>query len=84
VLDIPNTDLRWDGPPGHWFPVHRSIPDKWTAIIICPTCERPFEIPQHTIADDGTVAPSVVCGYQREGCSFHEYVRLIDWRIPNV
>lgn len=32
----------------------------------------------HTIADDGTVSPSVVC--PREGCSFHEFIRLDGWK----
>ncbi len=32
----------------------------------------------HTIADDGTVSPSVVC--QRQGCNFHEFIKLEDWK----
>lgn len=31
----------------------------------------------HTIADDGTVSPSVVC--QKPGCNFHEFIRLDEW-----
>ena len=31
----------------------------------------------HTIAEDGTVSPSLVCPY--EGCEFHEYVKLEGW-----
>jgi hypothetical protein len=31
----------------------------------------------HTIASDGTVTPSCVC--PRDGCGFHEHVKLIDW-----
>lgn len=34
-------------------------------------------ITTHTIADDGTVNPSCVC--DRDGCKFHETVRLIGW-----
>lgn len=40
----------------------------------------------HEIAVDGTVSPSVVC--QREGCTFHEFIRLEDWigehQLPGV
>ena len=32
----------------------------------------------HTIAEDGTVSPSVVC--PESGCGFHEYVRLEGWK----
>lgn len=31
----------------------------------------------HEIASDGTVSPSVVC--QREGCNFHEFIKLEGW-----
>lgn len=31
----------------------------------------------HTISQDGTVTPSVVCPVT--GCGFHEYVRLDGW-----
>ena len=31
----------------------------------------------HSIAADGTVAPSVVCPWA--DCTFHEMVRLVDW-----
>lgn len=31
----------------------------------------------HTIADDGSVSPSVVCPY--ENCDFHEYIQLEGW-----
>jgi hypothetical protein len=32
----------------------------------------------HAIAQDGTVNPSVIC--PRQGCTFHEFVRLISWK----
>ncbi len=34
----------------------------------------------HTIAEDGTVTPSVVCPY--DGCDFHKMVQLTDWIPP--
>ena len=35
-----------------------------------------FAIQTHSIADDGTVSPSVVCPY---GCEFHEFITLEGW-----
>lgn len=32
----------------------------------------------HTIADDGTVTPSVVC--QKPGCNYHEFIQLEGWK----
>jgi hypothetical protein len=34
----------------------------------------------HTIAADGTVAPSVVC--QVDGCDFHEFIHLENYAPP--
>jgi hypothetical protein len=35
----------------------------------------------HKIATDGTVSPSFVCPRATdEGCTFHEFVRLLDWK----
>lgn len=31
----------------------------------------------HKISSDGTVSPSVVC--QKEGCNFHEFIKLEGW-----
>ena len=31
----------------------------------------------HTISNDGSVTPSVVC--QHEGCNYHEYIKLDGW-----
>lgn len=31
----------------------------------------------HSIDDDGTVKPSVVC--MEEGCNFHEWIQLVGW-----
>lgn len=38
----------------------------------CPDCGELASLEDHTIADDGTVTPSVVCPF----CSFHESVTL--------
>lgn len=35
----------------------------------------------HKIADDGTVSPSLICPRANdEGCAFHEFVRLLNWK----
>jgi hypothetical protein len=36
----------------------------------------------HAVAADGTVTPSYVCPVT--GCTFHEYVRLVDWDPAHV
>lgn len=45
----------------------------------CPMCASYIKLagPEavHSIAEDGTVSPSVVCD-----CGFHEYVKLVDWK----
>lgn len=47
-----------------------------TAVVACPTCDALFTLQNHTIADDGTVRPSVVCPRR---CGYHEFVRLEGW-----
>ncbi|HYE72624.1 MAG TPA: hypothetical protein VEF04_04800 [Blastocatellia bacterium] len=44
----------------------------------CPTCGKQVAISAktHSIADDGTVTPSMICPHD---CSFHEYIRLAEW-----
>jgi hypothetical protein len=32
----------------------------------------------HTISGDGIVNPSIICSH--EGCTFHEFARLSDWK----
>lgn len=46
------------------------------ATFVCPNGHQ-SSISKHTIADDGTVKPSVVCAY--EGCTFHEHIKLVGW-----
>jgi len=77
MLDIPKTDLKWDGPKGSWFLVNRE--NGKGAMFNCPKCGQyaGIDAPNHTIADDGAVHPSVVCPY--DNCDFHDYIRLIGW-----
>jgi hypothetical protein len=48
-----------------------------TALVKCPGCDRHASLSGHEIKDDGCVHPSLVC--PRDGCEFHEFVKLEDW-----
>lgn len=71
-----------ESPPNSWTPVRRSPQDlraviePRTALYTCPNGHRGM-VDVHTIADDGTLSPSVVCA--ASGCTFHDYVRLEGW-----
>lgn len=49
---------------------------KRTANMSCPKCGEQASLIGHTIKDDGTINPSVVCPNE---CGFHEMVKLKDW-----
>lgn len=63
------------GEPGTWF-----LPVGWSKpIIACPDCGGALlgnEAP-HRISRNGDVNNSIVCGHP--GCTFHAFVRLIQW-----
>jgi hypothetical protein len=61
---------------GTWKSITESNGSK-SAMIRCPTCQRYGTLTDHTIANDGTVSPSVKCSYS--DCEFHEYVKLDGW-----
>jgi predicted RNA-binding Zn-ribbon protein involved in translation (DUF1610 family) len=44
--------------------------------FLCPKCGKSVAVSDrtHTIAEDGTVTPSMVCPH--EGCCFHEFIRF--------
>jgi hypothetical protein len=63
----------------------RYKPDTWKGVTrdgvhgagyTCPNGHT-GSLTDHTIASDGTVAPSVVC--PEDGCNFHEYIQLEGW-----
>lgn len=33
----------------------------------------------HSVATDGTVSPSCVCPGESSPCTFHEFVKLLEW-----
>lgn len=47
------------------------------AIFSCPECGNIASLSEHSIAEDGTVSPSVV--HSRDGCNFHDWIKLLDW-----
>jgi len=63
--------------PGSWEPVAEIGRARFKAFVRCPKCNRVYTLRQHTVADDGTVTPSLVCPH--DDCDFHEYVKLEGW-----
>ena len=55
-----------------------------SASIVCSNGHYGI-ITDHTIAEDGTVSPSIICQGYREGriiveeCNFHEFIKLEGW-----
>jgi len=72
MLTIPfNPDykpLTWKG---------AQTPTIRTALVTCSN-GHVSSLTDHTIADDGSVSPSLVCPYKN--CNFHEFVRLDGWK----
>ena len=73
---LPRSQGLNDRHSGRWWPVHMQ--GLLIAYVSCPNCGRvgTLEPPDHTIAPDGAVTPSLVCPYD---CGYHEFVRLEDW-----
>jgi len=67
TTDIESTDFF---AAGTWRQTNKSV---W---LTCPNGHSDV-LDDHTIADDGTVTPSVVCPY--DGCDWHVHVRLEGW-----
>lgn len=61
--------------PGTWKGLRAS--GKRSASFTCPRCGKIASLIRHTVRDDGTVEPSVVC--PAKGCLFHAFIRLIGW-----
>lgn len=66
--------LAAEGRFGSSCPFCGTAPD--AALVTCPGGHCGL-LDEHDIGPDGTVLPSVACGYA--GCSFHDYVRLVGW-----
>jgi hypothetical protein len=74
-MELPNGKGR-----GQW---QRVLMDEfgdrpyWSAIIQCPDCGIHLPIPNHTIAADGQVTPSV--GHPVTSCTWHVAPKLLGW-----
>lgn len=66
---------------GRWKPwKHPVFPGpvfKDTVAFPCGGCDRLMALPNHRVAADGSVAPSVVCPH---GCGWHVFLLLKDWK----
>lgn len=62
---------------GQWWPMQYSS-TCLTATFYCPDCGKPMSLKNHTILDDGSVRPSVVCPNDVKPilCKFHDFVKL--------
>lgn len=81
VQAIPRYLGRDDPPPLTWKACHPSTVSRFKAEMTCPYGHG-MTLKGHAIDSDGTVRPSVVC--PKPGCSFHEFVRLVDWDFGEV
>ncbi len=64
-----------EGERGTWTPTH--IDGRLSAVAFCPSCGQRGTLDSHAIDADGSATPSLVC--PRDGCSYHEFVRLMGW-----
>ena len=82
--------IEWKGAPeetapapaGTWYFFGDDRP-----YLVCPECHHRARLGTHTISDDGTINPSIVCPMASCGdgvprCTAHYYGRLEDWRKP--
>ncbi len=74
MITIPHVPYN-DGPGPNWHG-GQLADGRRTALVKC-SHGHIASLSEHTIAVDGTVSPSLVC--PREGCDFHEVVKLEGW-----
>lgn len=72
MIELPKSDEM--GKKGTWK--EKRAVDSRFVFLSCPGCGQTASMSDHSIADDGTVTPSVVCPFE---CGFHDYVKLLDW-----
>lgn len=72
-----NFDYSKDRLPRTWKYVYDGI--RYSAIVICPKCKMKLSLLRHTISNDGTVSPSLVC----LGCDFHDFIKLDNWSLKD-
>jgi hypothetical protein len=78
VAVLSRQDDGWE--KGHWKPWKAPFwpgpAMKQTIAIACGGCGRAMCLPNHRIAEDGSITPSVVCPF---GCGWHVFLLLKDW-----
>jgi len=82
LLIIPR-DLTGDFPRGTWRLTKRD--GFYVANFSCPRCGARGGLghgTNHTIADDGSVSPSVVC--DDAACGYHDFIKLDGWSMRLV
>ncbi len=64
----------------HWSAVRQPLTWDLSGRMLSFRCANGHggTLPDHEVAEDGTVTPSVVC--PEPSCDFHEHVRLMGWR----
>lgn len=75
MIELKRGNGPFDFRPLTWRPV-KSPYGGYTAIVVCSNGHEGL-IPDHAIAEDGLVSPSVVCKVPE--CMFHETVMLVGW-----
>lgn len=82
MIDVP---MGPSNDPSHkvrltWKPVTMAKGNGRSALFSCSN-GHPGSLFDHSISEDGTVTPSVVC--PEDGCTFHEHIRLVGWISKN-
>lgn len=70
---VMNRASSWPPQVGEYLVTDKSIYAR------CGDCHSILTIDSHEIASDGSVSPSVVCPYTKEGCKWHVIMKLDDW-----
>lgn len=66
---------------GTWRPL-KLADGRRSATVCCPKCGGSSTLEVHTIAEDGTVRPSLGCRWKLKGepaCGWHAWVKLDGW-----
>lgn len=73
-----------DMEPQTWAPVIRAPwlggVNRVLAVVCCPYGHQGLIQPPHQVSDEGVVSPSCIC--PDDGCPWHDYLTLDDWREP--
>lgn len=78
MIEIPRAQSseKWMQQPGPlWHPAR--LDGKHTAMVTCDSGHAAY-LSDHTIADDGTVSPSLVC--PEKDCPWHVMAKLAGWK----